>query len=39
MNFMPLKSRDNVLFLWLIPVRKIVHLQQLKGMQSSKQDM
>ena len=39
MNFMALKSGQNVLFLSLIPVKKTVHLQQLKGMQSCKHGM
>ena len=39
MNFMALKSLKNVLFLRLIPIQKTVILQQLKGMQSSKQGM
>ena len=39
MNFIALKSLKNVLFLRLIPIQKTVHLQQLKGMQSSKQGM
>ena len=33
------KRRENVLFLWVINVLKTVHLQQLKGMQSSKRGM
>ena len=39
MNFMALKSRENVPFLRLSPNSKTVHLQQLKGMESSKQGM
>ena len=39
MNFMALKSLKNVLFLRLIPIQKTVILQQLKGIQSSKQGM
>ena len=39
MNFMALKSLENVLFLRLIPIQKTVILQQLKGIQSSKQGM
>ena len=30
---MALWSREKVLFLWLIPIKKTLHLQQLKGMQ------
>ena len=37
--FYGLSSRENVLFLRLIPIEKTVHLQQLKGMQSRKQGM
>ena len=36
---MALKCQENVLFLWLIPAWKTVHLQQVKEMQSSKQGM
>ena len=38
-EFYGLLSWENVLFLWLIPIEKTVHLQQLKGMQSRKQGM
>ena len=34
-----MKSRENVQFLRLIAIQNIMHLQQLKGMQSSKQGM
>ena len=33
------KVDKNVLFLWSIPIKMKVHLQQVKGMQSSKQGM
>ena len=39
MNFMALQSRENVKFLLLISIELIVHLQQSKEIQSSKQGM
>ena len=33
------KCRENVMVLWFVYISKTVHLQQLKGMQSSKEDM
>ena len=38
-EFYCFKMPKNVLFLWLIPAWKTVHLQQVKEMQSSKQGM